>query len=210
MFVNVGNSADINSILPTTIAPMPFNFSGPPIDFSNIPIDCNRLQLATLTAAFTTEIYQEFTAEITRYMLPAPPRQLSDTEDFVREALERQASGTDFHWAIIDRREQEFLGLCGLHLRDQFPEPELGIWLKKSAHGKGYGLEAITGVKTWAEARLAFAHLVYPVDRQNTPSRKIAETLGGKIVLEQKVMSMAGLELDEVVYAIPRTEYLDT
>ncbi len=100
----------------------------------------------------------------------------------------------------------EFLGLCGLHLAAQFPEPELGIWLKKSAHGNGYGLEAIAGIKTWAEAHLAFERMIYPVDRKNRPSRKIAEALGGRIFLEQRVMSMAGIELDEVVYAIPRTK----
>ncbi|MDZ4875470.1 MAG: hypothetical protein CLLPBCKN_004866 [Chroococcidiopsis cubana SAG 39.79] len=61
--------------------------------------------------------------------------------------------------------------------------PEFGIWLK-TAHGRKYGLEAIRGIKNWAEQNLDYEYFLYPVNRANIASRKIPETLGGKVVRE--------------------------
>ena len=94
------------------------------------------------------------------------------------------------------------MGICSLHSRGKPREPELGIWLKKAAHGNGYGLETITALKNWAEVNLEFDRLLYPVDRRNFPSRRIPERLGGKVVSQSKVISWGGAELDEVVYGI--------
>ncbi len=182
---------------------MQFTFSSQPIDCNHIVIDCERVRLVTLTRECTREIFENFTPEITRFMIPAPARDITDTEAFIEDALEKQLRGSDFHWVIQRHRSGEFLGVCGLHLRDEFPEPELGIWIKKAAHGNGYGSEAISGIVRWAAQHVIFSHLVYPVDRRNSSSRKIAESLGGKIIMEKKITSMTGAELDEVVYAIP-------
>ena len=47
-----------------------------------------------------------------------------------------------------------------------------------------------------------FNYLVYPVDKENIPSRKIAECLDGKIFREETRVSMSGLVLNEVAYRI--------
>jgi hypothetical protein len=44
---------------------------------------------------------------------------------------------------------------------------------------------------------------VYPVDRRNIPSRKIAEALGVVVVDEKRTPTMRGTELDTLVYVIP-------
>ena len=64
---------------------------------------------------------------------------------------------------------------------------EPGIWLKKDAHGKRYGREAIRIVSNRAVDNLDFDYLVYPVDRDNIPSRKIPESMGGLVFEEKKV-----------------------
>ena len=121
----------------------------------------------------------------------------------MKDALQRQADGTDLHWVIRASGDGEFLGLCGLHGREQFAEPELGIWLRKDAHGRAYGREAIAGIVAWAAVYIESQQLIYPVDRRNVPSRRIPEALGGEIICERKTTAMSGTELDEVVYAIP-------
>ena len=181
---------------------MPFIFRERPPDLHRIVIDATLIQLRTLSAEYTDEIYREFTPEITRYMMAAPPAAIGDTVAFInmaRSALER---GDDFHFVISRKNDAGFLGICGLHGRDA--SPELGIWLKKSAHGQGYGFAAMAALKAWAELCIEFDRLVYPVDRRNLPSRRIAEKLGGKIIGERTVTSLAGEVLDEVIYGIQR------
>ncbi|MEH2435865.1 MAG: GNAT family N-acetyltransferase [Nostoc sp.] len=80
--------------------------------------------------------------------------------------------------------------------------PELGIWLKKSAHGHGFGREAIHVLKDWVDKNLEYNYLSYPVDKRNIPSRKIAESLRGKIFREFQQINKSGYLLDEVEYRI--------
>ncbi len=181
---------------------MPFIFRERPPDLHRIVIDAARIQLHTLSVQYADEIYREFTPEITRYMMAAPPAGIGDTAAFIDAARSTLERGEDFHFVICGRSGAGFLGICGLHGQDG--PPELGIWLKKSAHGRGYGFEAMAALIAWAEGCIEFDSLVYPVDRRNLPSRRVAEKLGGKIIGERTVTSLSGAVLDEIVYGIQR------
>ena len=54
----------------------------------------------------------------------------------------------------------------------------------------------------WARENIVLKHMVYPCDKENIPSRKIAESLNGSIVREGEVKSISGRILNEVVYNI--------
>ncbi len=183
---------------------MPFAMRDRSLDFHSVVIDADRIRLQTIDRKFTDEIYQEFSPEITEYMMPPPPAELADTVAFVESALHGLDQCDDLHFVICLRGDDEFLGICGLHTRGRPNEPELGIWIKKAAHGSGYGLEAISALKRWSEKHLEFDRLLYPVDRRNAPSRRIAEKLGGRAIAEKKVVSMAGKELDEIIFGLDR------
>ena len=172
------------------------------LDFRGVVINAERVRLQAINRTFTEEIYQNFTPEITEYMMPAPPAERADTEAFVESALLALDRRDDLHLIICLRDGGEFLGVCGLYSRGHPTEPELGIWLKKAAHGHGYGLEAITALKKWAESQLEYERLLFPVDRRNTPSRRIPEKLGGRIIAEKKMTSMSGTELDLVIFGV--------
>jgi RimJ/RimL family protein N-acetyltransferase len=174
-----------------------------PLDLNSVEIATERLILRPVTSAFTEVIFAEFTPEITKYMLPPSPQHVSETESFIVETTEKRTRGSDLVLAILDKSSNEFLGCCGLHGRESAREPELGIWLKKSAHGRGFGREAVAAVRDWAERHLIVDAFVYPVDRKNIPSRKIAESLGGVIARYEPVKTMSGGELDAVIYKIP-------
>lgn len=180
---------------------MPLKRIDETLDLASVTIDTPRLTLRALSAGDTREIFEHFTPSITRYMVPRAPDGIGDTEAFVSLALDTLYRGVDLHLTILLGTDHSFLGLCSLQGR---ADPELGIWLKASAHGYGYGREAITGLVAWARDQIEFTHLIYPVDRRNGPSRKIPESLGGRIVGERREMSQSGFALDELVYAIPR------
>ncbi len=172
------------------------------LDFRGVVINAERVRLQAINRTFTEEIYQNFTPEITEYMMPAAPAEQADTETFVESALLAMDRRDDVHLIICLHDGGEFLGVCGLYSRGRPTEPELGIWLKKAAHGHGYGLEAITALKKWAESQFEYERLLFPVDRRNTPSRRIPEKLGGRIIAEKKMTPMSGTELDLVIFGI--------
>ena len=60
----------------------------------------------------------------------------------------------------------------------------------------------MTALITWARNSLDFNYLVYPVDKRNIASKRIAELNGGKIKAEYKKVNLVGFELDEVEYWI--------
>jgi RimJ/RimL family protein N-acetyltransferase len=184
---------------------MAFVIQAGSVDFASVRIETERLVLRSISASDTQSIFDHFTVDINRYLMPAPPSSLADTEAFVDMALAGLEDSSELHLAITKQANGEFLGLCGVHDRNAEDEIEFGIWIKKSAHGHGYGREAIAGLKDWAEEHLQYRQIIYPVDRSNIQSRRIAEHLGGEIIGERRERSLAGNELDLLIYGIRRS-----
>jgi [ribosomal protein S5]-alanine N-acetyltransferase len=161
------------------------------MDLLSVEISTNRLRLKPVSMAYKEVIFSEFTEDITKCMYPRSPQHISETEAFIQNSIQELKDGVELKLVILKEETNEFLGCVGIHdLTGK--TPELGIWLKKSAHGSKYGLEAITGVKNWAEANLDYEYLRYPVDLANIPSRKIPEALGGKVIREYEHKKING------------------
>ncbi|MBH8572134.1 GNAT family N-acetyltransferase [Nostocaceae cyanobacterium CENA369] len=173
----------------------------------NLTISTKRLLLQSISLAYKEVIFREFTEEITTYMHPRSPQNISETELFLSASLSNMQNGDELVVAILDKDSQEFLGCSGIHKLNS-KHPELGIWLKKSAHGNGYGLETITALKEWAESNLDYEYLIYPVDRANIRSRKIPERLGGQIYREYEQINLSGKILYLVEYRIFKKAFI--
>jgi RimJ/RimL family protein N-acetyltransferase len=166
-----------------------------------VEIESDRLRLLPTSEEYAREVFHNFTPAITEFMFPAPPNAIEETLAFLRGAHESILAGTDLQVVILLKEDEEFLGHGGIHHVDT-RTPELGIWIKLSAHGDGYGREAVTALAEWALENLEFDYLIYPVDRRNLPSRKIPESLGGRIEAEYEVTNESGDVLDIVEYRI--------
>ena len=181
-----------------------FNFKQQiPLDLASIQIEGQRISLLAIDESYASEIFKEFDSDITRYMLPKPAENIDETLTFIRSSLDSMHEGSELVLAITRKDDGEFLGCCGLHGRGQPRTPELGIWLKKGAHGNQYGKEAINILFSWAVEHIDFDYAIYPVDKDNIPSRKIPESLGATVFEKKTVTTMSGGSLDEVVYRIP-------
>jgi ribosomal-protein-alanine N-acetyltransferase len=143
----------------------------------NITVYTNRLILQPVSDKYKFEICNEFTAEITKYMPFTPAGDIKATEDFIARSNDELISGKSVQFCIVERKTNEFLGCCGLHHTDT-KAVELGLWLKKSVHGNGYGTEVVKALIALAEKSLDPDYLFYPVDKNNEASRKIPEKLG--------------------------------
>ena len=58
-------------------------------------------------------------------------------------------------------------------------------------------------IVAFAAGQLGKRAVVYPVVEQNGPSRRLAESLGGRIIGARLLRKAAGVEHSEVVYRIP-------
>jgi [ribosomal protein S5]-alanine N-acetyltransferase len=167
-----------------------------------VVIESTRVTLLPINLNYDQDIFREFTSDITRYMFPKPASDISETRAFIKESIESMKEGNNLQLVILHKITLEFLGCCGLHGEANSTIPEFGIWLKQSAHGFGYGQEALQALFIWAQKMIEAEYYIYPVDRNNISSRKIPESLGGVIIKEYINQGLAGNTLDNIVYKI--------
>ena len=185
--------------------PFPTSYStncGTPLDLSETVIEAARVVLRPLRPEDAPDIFREFTREVTRYLLHQPTGRIEDTLGFINRSQEGRAAGRDLGCLIADKSTGEFLGCCGIHSQARTVEPHIGIWIKKSAHGKGYGREAIEAVVQWTFQNTAVSAIRYDFDRANHSSQKLVESLGGICVGEERTPQTDGGMLDTLIYII--------
>lgn len=172
------------------------------IQLSSLQIEGERIVLNSIDDRYGSEILKEFSGDITQFMGAKFSDSIEETVSFIKETRNGMKSGNDLILVVTKKGSGEFLGCCGLHGRGDPGTPELGIWIKKDAHGHKYGREAVRTLATWAVANIDFEFLIYPVDKANNASRKIAESLGGIVFHKQKMSTMRGTFLDQVFYKL--------
>ncbi|MCB0838097.1 MAG: GNAT family N-acetyltransferase [Bacteroidetes bacterium] len=171
------------------------------MSYTDFVLNSGRIVLEGISEKFKEEIFKEFDEEITRYMHPKPPVQIQETITFIRNVRKDLASGSQIVACVLTRDTHEFLGCVGLHDINSNC-PELGVWIKKSAHGNGYGKEAIQALKKWADEHLDYQYIKYPVDVKNVPSRRIPESMGGVVGRVYQQKNLSGRILDIFEYRI--------
>ena len=174
----------------------------PARDFRSVALATTRLSLRSFTAADAAESFAASTPTLTRFMRRDPSPSPASFAEVWREWLSQMAAGTDLALVVRLVRTQEFLGMAGLHHIGS-PEPEIGIWIKETAHGAGYGREAVAAIVARASRESGVTGFIYPVAVANRPSRRLAESLGGTLVGTRELRKASGVVLEEVVYRIP-------
>jgi RimJ/RimL family protein N-acetyltransferase len=79
---------------------------------------------------------------------PPHPYREEHAHAFLASQEQGRAKGTDYAFALTQKADGAFLGMCGVHLRET--RFELGYWLGRPFWGQGYATEA-------ADTLLAFA-----------------------------------------------------
>jgi RimJ/RimL family protein N-acetyltransferase len=160
-----------------------------------IVIQSPRLQLSQFRMTDAPEVFECITPGIARFMPWEPP---SWNEYVTRCEKGVQApEPTKFSFVIRRLDNRECLGMASLEDADSV-SPELGLWLKESAHGQGFGREVVAALVEWGHTTLGKGSFIYPVAIQNTASRRIAENLHGEVIGNR-----TNPKYDSVVYRIP-------
>lgn len=172
------------------------------MDLSQIQIETERLRLVPGTVDFAEQIFLEYRDPVIQYMNYGPPESLEVLEERMRNREAEMKEGMQLFMVILLKENNEFLGCMALEdLKAE--NPEMGGWLKKSAHGHGYGREAAAKLKKWAEEKLEYDHILWPCAVANTASRKLAESLGGKVHREYEKTTARGTTHPFLDYWIP-------
>lgn len=184
-FVIMGELIEKSGVIST---PMQFRLPGQLADLS---IETERLRLVPVSPEYREMIFQEFTSVITAFMYPLPAAEISMTDEFIALAQQKLATNEDYEAVVLDKSTGEFLGCAGIH-QIFTATPELGIWIKESAHRNGYGKEAILGLKNWGDQHLNYAYMVYPVDDRNPASLRIPEEMGAPVARAYEIKNASG------------------
>jgi RimJ/RimL family protein N-acetyltransferase len=171
-------------------------------DLSQTLITSGRLALRAFEAADAAESFEEASAAIAQFMSWNPPASESEFETIWQGRLSQMKAGTELHLVIRLNGTDEFVGAAGLHPADG-TMLGTGIWIKESAQGHGYGREAIAAMIKWASEKFRPSGFLYPVVEENTPSRELAETLGGKIIGTRQRHKPGDTERKLLLYRIP-------
>ena len=172
------------------------------MDLRNTTLASGRLSLRAFTPADAPEVFATVTPTLTRFMVFAPSPSLEAFSDVWLGWLPNMAAGADLYLVVRASGTGEFLGMAGLHGIGA-PEPEAGIWIKESAHGSGFGREAVSMLVGWAGRAIGVTGVLYSVAEKNRPSRRVAESLGGEIVGASRLRKGRGVEHPMLVYRIP-------
>ena len=172
------------------------------MDLSSVSLSSQRLFLKCFSPEDALEVFEAVTPTITRFMGFEPAPSFEAFEQIWQNWFPLMHSGTDAHFVIRANSSLEFLGVAGLHDVED-AEPKVGIWIKETAHGSGFGRESVAALISFAARELGKRSVLYPVVEKNYPSRRLAESLGGILVGNRLLRKAEGIEHPEVIYKIP-------
>lgn len=166
----------------------------------DLQIATERLTIKPLTLSYIEPYHKEFTPEVTRYQYPDPFPDLETANAVLPGFMEDMERGDMLELVILDPRDG-FLGSAEVFgLREE--APELGIWLKSSAQGLGYGREALEGLLGYLDGLGRYSYYIYEADERNLPSIRLAERFPHEKGGLEKVSTESGKELMLRTYRI--------
>jgi RimJ/RimL family protein N-acetyltransferase len=141
-----------------------------------VPIETERLLLRPMGMGDLDEFAAlHLDPEVTRFIRPLD-----------RAAAEEQLRRNESEWlerghgllTVLDRRDGDFLGRCGLKYWPQFDETELGWVLRSDAWGREYATEAARACIEWGFSEFEMPYLTAMINPENVLSARVAERLG--------------------------------
>ena len=144
--------------------------------------------------------------EVARYLGGPLTRERSD--DIAEWAQERYREEGLGLLAVERRQDKAFLGMCGLHHQESYPDDvEIGWRLAHEYWGNGYATEAATAWLGHAFGPLGLPRVISITDRPNVRSLAVMARLGMTFDHEAEVVD-DGIVFQAVVYSISRDRWL--
>jgi hypothetical protein len=137
----------------------------------NLKIESERIIIVPFNTKYLNEYVNEFTEDIVKYQYPESFQDMESAKNTMDYFLDMMEQGKMLELTILTKQE-EFLGSVEAFHIDMCT-PEVGLWLKASAHGKGYGYEALYRLIEYLNGVGHYISYVYEVDERNVNSMKL-------------------------------------
>ncbi|MCE5234460.1 MAG: GNAT family N-acetyltransferase [Clostridiaceae bacterium] len=170
------------------------------VNRKDFAIKTERLMLVPIRAEHAEAYFEAFTPEVARYQFPEPFQSAGAARAFILEAQAFRAQGEELVLAILDM-DGAFLGSAEARNLTS-PTPEVGLWLKSAAQGRGYGKEAMAALLSFLRENGSVDFFVYEADRRNGASTRLAIALGGECQCAYDVEGAGGKLLRLKLYYI--------
>lgn len=130
-------------------------------------------------AASVHEARVETWDELRRWFEAGAPPTPDESAAYVAQWIARNSARTDMQWFAFDASGR-FVGCIGLlRVQLELPGAELGFWLRRSAWGHGYAVEAARAALNYARESLGCVRIELRTDASNAAARSVAERLAG-------------------------------
>jgi len=173
------------------------------MDLTQVKIETGRLLLVPVSTEYTEQLFSGYREPVIQYMNHGPAESLEVLKERILQKEKDTKDGLQLPLVVLNKETKEFLGSFVLEDLDG-RTPEMGGWLKESALGNHYGQEATAALKNWADENLDFDYIIWPCVATNVPSRKLAESLGGRVEKEYEKKTARGKVWPYVEYWISK------
>lgn len=140
---------------------------------SGVSLKTERLHIMPFNDLYLKPYFEEFTNEITKYQYPDSFSNIETANEVISEFVSNMEQGNMLEMVLL-AQDGEFLGSIEVFgLKEE--TPEVGLWLKKSAQGAGFGYEALRRMIEYLNSTKKYQYYIYEADIRNTPSIRLAE-----------------------------------
>ena len=170
---------------------------------SNFSVSLSSLGMADAAGIAANANDYEITRNVARMGDFPFPYTMENALSFIAGALEMQAAGREFHFAI--RLDGETIGACAFVSMDRDGrEGEIGYWIGRRYWGMGHAKEALMLLMGFGFGRLELNSIRARAFRSNERSIKLLSSLGFS------ESGGEGAKGDEASYSILKNDYVDT
>ena len=157
---------------------------------NNIILKTKRLNLEIIDESHYENLYKLLSNEKVHQYFPKALNKV-EPKEFYEKIQNRYRDDGYCYWAVIQKDDNKFLGICGVlkHKIDGQVEAEIAYRLFDSFWGKGYGTEAAKGCVEYAKEKLMKKSVISLIRSVNVPSIRVAEKNGFRFEKETTFVS---------------------
>lgn len=165
---------------------------------SNTCLETSRLFLRRLQLDDVNALFQVVgDPKVMQFWAPGPDQVIEQTLNRIKAINEHWNVHGFGDWAVIEKKQNQLIGFCGLHYITGHAEVNIGYALDQSKWGLGLGSELVKFMLDFGFNFLHLTEIVAVIDPQNLASLKLIQKHGLKYWKESSYM-----ERPRVVYKL--------
>lgn len=167
---------------------------------SNLMFQTERLHIIKADKKYLQDYYTEFTEKICEFQYPDTFTSLQDAQELPGYFLNEMNQGNMLELMILDQ-DENFLGSMEVFgLKEE--TMKVGLWLKESCQGQGYGYEALRGLIDYLNVFCPRESYIYEVDERNLASIALVKKFKHVVGNTNEVVTESGKRLNLTCYQI--------